>query len=71
MQHGLHADVQLVVAAVWSNWEWPIALTLGCTVLYDTLSFLEAGVLGAPVQALLLFLDDVFMGSTKSVRKVF
>ena len=36
----------LVVALVWSNWEWPLALTLGCTVLYNTLSFLEAGVLG-------------------------
>ena len=59
----------LVVALVWSNWEWSIALTLECTVLYNTLSFLEAGAWIAPVQAL-LFLDDVLMGSTISVRKV-
>ena len=54
---GLHADVLLVVALVWSNWEWPLALALGCTVLSNTHSFLE------------VFLHDVLMGSTMSVRK--
>ena len=36
----------LVVALGWSNWEWPLALALGCMVLSNTHSFLEAGVLG-------------------------